>query len=56
MEKEILNLVCCPDCHCDLIFNSAKKILICSSCKFIYKYKDGILVLISKEIEKKLRN
>lgn len=56
MEKEILNLVCCPNCHSNLNYNLEKKNLTCNKCKLIYKYKDKILVLISKEMEKKLRN
>lgn len=53
MEASMLDLICCPNCQGDLV--EKDKSLICSSCFSKFHEKDGILILISKELEEELR-
>lgn len=55
IDKELVNLVCCPNCKYDLMIKSGS-IIFCSKCDLEYREKEGILVLISKELEDELRN
>ena len=48
MNKEILNLICCPECNSDLIFNESN--LECIGCKNKYIIKDNIFVLIDENL------
>jgi uncharacterized protein YbaR (Trm112 family) len=54
IDKEILDLICCPNCQSNLTQNKNK--FICSKCDCMYREKDGIIVLISKDLEDELRN
>jgi uncharacterized protein YbaR (Trm112 family) len=53
MNKKIKDILCCPDCKEDL--EDKKTYLYCKTCNREYKIKDGIIVLIPKELEEELR-
>ncbi len=54
MDKIILDLICCPNCNSDL--KQKGDDLTCTKCKAKFYEKEGILVLISKELEDELRH
>ncbi len=54
VDKDILDLICCPSCQGNLI--QENNTYVCSSCACLYREKGGIIVLISKELEDELRN
>ena len=59
VEKNVLDLICCPNCQGDLKKGVDEKRGVgfrCDSCSSFFKYKDGVIVLISKELEKELRS
>lgn len=55
INKDLLEVVCCPICHSDLKSKS-ETIVFCSKCDVEYREKEGILILISKDLEEKLRS
>jgi uncharacterized protein YbaR (Trm112 family) len=48
IKKELLDILCCPTCKADLIYDEKKSILTCTSCKKVYEVKDGIPILLPK--------
>ncbi len=48
MKKELLEILCCPECKADLIYDEKKSTLTCTSCKTVYEVKDGIPILLPK--------
>ncbi|MDA3855461.1 MAG: Trm112 family protein [Candidatus Woesearchaeota archaeon] len=55
LDKGLLDIVCCPNCNSDLKVKS-ELVIFCSKCNLEYREKEGILVLISKELEEELRS
>ncbi len=53
MEKNVIDIICCPACQSDLVQEG--KNLICQGCSTKYYEKERVLVLISKELEDELR-
>jgi uncharacterized protein YbaR (Trm112 family) len=47
------SIICCPDCKSDLEQNGKK--FTCVKCKNKFREKEGILILINKELEDELR-
>lgn len=50
IDKELLDILACPDCKGDVEFRSEK--IICKKCGKKYPVKDGIPVMIIDEAEK----
>lgn len=46
-------IICCPNCKGDLI--KSNSLYVCTTCGSDYRKKEGILILISKELEAELR-
>ncbi len=47
---DILNIICCPDCKSDLIYNNNEETeLLCTNCKNKYVKKNNIFILLKKE-------
>jgi len=53
-RDEFLSLICCPNCQSDLSADENK--FLCMSCESEFREKNGILILISKELEDELRS
>ena len=65
---DVLEIVCCPNCQGDLMrLGTGDERLemgdrrleigyVCKSCKSEFREKEGILILISKELEDELRS
>lgn len=52
IDKKILEIIACPKCKGDLIYDEKKDRLICSNCKLAFPVKEGIPILIIEEAEK----
>ncbi len=48
LSKELLRVLACPKCKGDLIEKNNK--LVCKDCKEEYEIRDGIPILIPKEL------
>lgn len=46
LKKELLALICCPQCKGDLKYDSTKNTLSCISCGKVYEVKDDIPILL----------
>lgn len=59
VEKNVLDLICCPNCQGNLVDGVGKKKgdgFVCSKCGSFFREKGGVLILISKELEEELRS
>lgn len=52
--NDLIDLICCPNCQSDLIKTDLE--IKCNNCGSKFREKEGILILISKELEEELRN
>ena len=52
IEKELLEILACPLCKGDVIYDKANNELICSEAKQAYPVKDGIPVMLIDEARK----
>ncbi len=52
LNKELLEILACPKCKGDLVYESDKDELICQGCRLKYKVKDDIPVMLIEEAEK----
>jgi uncharacterized protein YbaR (Trm112 family) len=46
ISADLLALLCCPQCHSDLIYDEKKNTLACTGCGAVYSVKDDIPLLI----------
>ncbi len=46
LSKELLDIICCPKCHADLIYDSQANTLTCTQCRKVYAVKDDIPILL----------
>ena len=51
MDKKLLEILCCPKCKGDLVYDEANQKLICESCQLKYQIKDDIPVMLIDEAE-----
>jgi len=49
ISKELLEILACPKCKGDILFDQEKERLICKNCKLYYEIKDGIPVMLVEE-------
>ncbi|MBI4691583.1 MAG: Trm112 family protein [Nitrospirae bacterium] len=49
MNKELLEILCCPKCKGGLTLTEREDGLICKQCSLIYQIKDGIPVMLIDE-------
>lgn len=48
MDKELLEVLCCPDDKSDLTFDKKKNRLVCKKCKRNFEIDSGIPILLPK--------
>ncbi len=54
LSKQLLDILCCPKCHGDLLYEQPKNTLTCKKCGTLYPIKDDIpIMLVDDESEKK---
>jgi len=46
LPKELLDIMCCPKCHGDLLYEPEKNTLTCSKCNKIYPIKNDIPIML----------
>jgi len=49
IKKELLEILACPACHGEIVHDSAKDTLNCTSCRRRYPIKDDIPVMLVDE-------
>lgn len=49
INKELLDILCCPKCKGDIRLNKSEDGLICDACKLLYPIKDDIPVMLIEE-------
>lgn len=52
MDKDILEILCCPACRGDLKLSDDDSFLICKSCGLMYRIEDDIPILLVEEAKK----
>jgi uncharacterized protein len=46
ISKELFDILACPECKLELIYNENKTGLICEACDKIYRIKEGIPIFV----------
>ncbi len=49
IKKELLDILCCPQCKGDIRLNKSEDGLICDTCKLVYRIQDDIPVMLIDE-------
>ena len=52
IDKELLEILACPDCKGDVEYDEEKQKLICCKCGLKYPVRDGIPVMLVEEAER----
>ena len=51
LNKELLDILACPKCKGDLVYDKDKNKLICNACRLKYDIKDDIPIMLIDEAE-----
>ncbi len=46
LSRELLDILACPVCKGELVYEEEKQRLICGKCRVYYEIRDGIPVLL----------
>jgi uncharacterized protein YbaR (Trm112 family) len=49
IKKDLLEILCCPQCKGDLNLNEQEDQFTCIACKLIYPIRNGIPILLADE-------
>ncbi|MCX5811798.1 MAG: Trm112 family protein [Proteobacteria bacterium] len=49
VNKDLLEILCCPKCKGDIRLNEPEDGLICDACKLMYPIKDDIPIMLIDE-------
>ena len=49
LDKKLLEILCCPKCKGDLVYDEENQKLICKLCYLIYPVKDDIPFMLIDE-------
>jgi len=49
IKKDLLDILACPQCKRDLIFDEERNALICTKCRLLYEIRDDIPVMLIDE-------
>jgi len=52
MKRDLMEILCCPVCKGDLVFDATAETLTCNVCRLRYRIVDGIPNMLSDEAEK----
>jgi len=53
LSKELLEILCCPKCKGDLLYEPEKNTLTCKQCGKVYEIKDDIPIMLVDDEEEK---
>jgi uncharacterized protein YbaR (Trm112 family) len=48
LTRDLLEIICCPDCKGELSYDETASTLTCTSCKNVFDVNDGIPILLPK--------
>ena len=46
LPKELLEILCCPKCHGDLLYDPKQNTLTCKNCSQVYRVTDDIPIML----------
>lgn len=49
LNKDLLEILACPQCKGDLIYKEAESGLVCDNCKLMYPVREDIPVMLIEE-------
>ena len=49
LSKELLEILCCPKCHGDLLYDSKNNTLTCRKCAKVYRVRDDIPIMMDDD-------
>jgi len=49
LNKELLEILVCPQCHGDLEYRNNEETLVCHACRLVYAVKNDIPVMLIDE-------
>ena len=52
LNKQLLEILVCPQCHGKVYFDEKLSGIICDQCKLLYEVKDDIPVMLVEEAKK----
>jgi len=52
IDKELLDILACPQCKGDIHLNDSEDGLVCEKCKLLYEIKDDIPIMLPEEAKK----
>jgi uncharacterized protein YbaR (Trm112 family) len=52
LDKELLDILACPDCKGDVEYKEAESVIVCLACGLRYPVRDGIPVMLVEEAER----
>jgi uncharacterized protein len=52
VDKELLDILACPNCRGDVEYREAEQFIVCLSCGYKYPVRDDIPVMLIDEAEK----
>lgn len=52
IDKELLDILACPQCKGRISLNESKDGLVCRKCRLLYRIEDGIPVMLVDEAKK----
>lgn len=51
IDRELLEIIVCPKCKGDLIYDENRDILICKTCSVYYPIREDIPILLIEEAQ-----
>lgn len=51
ISKELLEILCCPKCKADLVYDQSARTLTCRKCGTVYPVKDDIPMMLIDEAD-----
>jgi uncharacterized protein YbaR (Trm112 family) len=52
IDKELLDILACPNDHGDVEYREAESVIVCTKCGYRYPVRDDIPVMLIDEAEK----
>lgn len=49
IQKDLLDILACPQCKGSILLNESGDGLICRQCKLLYEIRDGIPIMLIEE-------
>ncbi|MFN2589695.1 MAG: Trm112 family protein [Actinomycetota bacterium] len=52
VDKELLEILICPNCHGQIEYREAEEVIVCTKCGLRYPVRDDIPVMLIEEAER----